>query len=305
MKAFFLFIFSLLLVFLQADLIISEYGSNRIFRFNESAGEFSNFITQGSGTMSGPGTPVYGADGNLYVVSWSNGKILKYDGQTGAFLSTVVTQSANTIWSMALGADNQFYGGIWSTSGSVYRYNSSGIYVDTFISASSGGLSYPSGLQFGPDGKLYVASYGNNTILRYNGTTGQYIDTFVSPGVSFKEFDLGLDGNIYVGLSNGSVNKYNGTTGAFTSTFAQGMGTIYDVEFSHDGNILYVNDTNYLYKYNAQTGQLLNTYAFPTGTLSPWYMTFMPSTVIVPEISSLVMLSSLLVCLFLRKKIYH
>jgi len=47
---------------------------------------------------------------------------------------------------------------------------------------SSGGLSDPRGLAFGPDGNLYVVSNFNNEALRYNGTTGAFIDTFVASG---------------------------------------------------------------------------------------------------------------------------
>ena len=44
------------------------------------------------------------------------------------------------------------------------------------------GLSFPTGLVFGPAGRLYVSSFGTNAILRYDGTTGAFLDTFVTPG---------------------------------------------------------------------------------------------------------------------------
>ena len=35
---------------------------------------------------------------------------------------------------------------------------------------------------FGPDGHLYVSSYGTDSVLRYNGSTGAFINTFVPSG---------------------------------------------------------------------------------------------------------------------------
>src|SRR5205823_3419834 len=63
----------------------------------------------------------------------------------------------------------------------VLRYNgTTGASMGTF--ASGGGLSAPTGLTFGPDGNLYVASQNTDSVLRYNGTTGAFLNTFVSTG---------------------------------------------------------------------------------------------------------------------------
>src|SRR5262249_4699132 len=40
----------------------------------------------------------------------------------------------------------------------------------------------PTGLDFGPDNNLYVASYGSSSVPRYNGSTGAFIDYFVPSG---------------------------------------------------------------------------------------------------------------------------
>src|SRR5260221_6959152 len=65
----------------------------------------------------------------------------------------------------------------------ILRYNdSTGAFIDAFVSSGIGGLNTPQDSIFGPDGNLYVASLATNQVLRYNGSTGAFIDAFVSAG---------------------------------------------------------------------------------------------------------------------------
>jgi DNA-binding beta-propeller fold protein YncE len=50
--------------------------------------------------------------------------------------------------------------------------------TSVFVQSGSGGLSFPAGLAYGPDGHLYVSSAGNDRILRFHGQTGAFIDVF-------------------------------------------------------------------------------------------------------------------------------
>jgi DNA-binding beta-propeller fold protein YncE len=83
--------------------------------------------------------------------------------------------------------------------------------VSPFVSPGSGGLSAPIDLAHGPDGNIYVASRGTNSVIRYT-PSGQLLGTFVTAGSGGLSSPFGLafgpDGNLYVsGNGTGSINE--------------------------------------------------------------------------------------------------
>jgi len=57
-----------------------------------------------------------------------------------------------------------------------------GAFIAVFVNIASGdpgALSLPRDLAFGPDGNLYVASFGSGDVFRYNGSTGAFMDDFI------------------------------------------------------------------------------------------------------------------------------
>src|SRR5207244_3071481 len=129
-----------------------------------------------------------GPNGDLFVSARSTNDVLRYDGNTGAFLGTFVSPGSgglNAPDSLAFGPDGNLYVTSTGFNGgtgnypSVLRYDgTTGAFLGTF--ASGGGLSGPQGLQFGLDGNLYVSSFNTNQILRYSGTTGAAMGIFAS-----------------------------------------------------------------------------------------------------------------------------
>ena len=121
--------------------------------------------------------------------------------------------------------------------------------------ARGGGLIEPEGLEFGPDGDLYVASRSDE-ILRYDGEKGNFKGVFASghgladpAGIAFG----GPDNDLYVasGLVEGGgggnqILRFDGETGAFEAVLdpanLAGLTDPEAVVFGPDG-LLYVTDT--------------------------------------------------------------
>jgi WD40 repeat protein len=157
----------------------------------------------------------------------------------------------------------------------------------TFVPAGSGGLSEPVGAVYGPDGNLYVASFGTNSILRYNSTTGAFLGTFVSSGSGGLNEPTGLffsGGKLYVvSQGNNSVLRYDASSGAYIDTFVtSGSGGLSEAQraaFGPDGN-LYVSsgNTNSILRYSGSTGAFLNAFvaAGSGGLVRPHAILFAP-----------------------------
>jgi sugar lactone lactonase YvrE len=117
--------------------------------------------------------------------------------------------------------------------------------VSAFVASGSGGLSQPKDLVMGPDGDVYVASAGTNSVIRYT-SSGQLLGTFVTGGSGGlsdpRAVAFGPDGNLYVSsVTNNNILEYNGSTGAFLSTFVPagsgGLNYPSGMVFGQDGNL--------------------------------------------------------------------
>ena len=148
----------------------------------------------------------------------------------------------------------------------VLRYNATtGAFVSTFVPTLSGGLTFPLGGTFGPDGNLYVSDSDHEKVLRYNGTTGSFINAFVPAVGDPAGLAFGPDSNLYVASSSspGEVSRFNGSTGAaIGASFGSAqLNNPEGLTFGPDGN-LYVagGDTHSVLRFNPTTGTFLNAF---------------------------------------------
>ncbi len=132
----------------------------------------------------------------------------------------------------------------WSTN-SVVRFDGrTGQYEGNFT--VGGELRLPSGLDFGPDGHLYVASFYWDTVLKYDGETGLYLETFVPGGSGGLnqpgQIEFRPNGFLYVLASyDGGVMRFDARTGAFHDVFipsgSGGITLAFAMTFGPDGDI--------------------------------------------------------------------
>lgn len=156
------------------------------------------------------------------------------------------------------------------TGHNVTRHDgATGDFLDEFVERASGGLSLNHAVVAGPDGNIYVGSYGTSAILRYDGQSGAFIDAFVPTGdgglLNPTDILFHTDGNMYVAsFGNNSVKRYHGTTGAFIDTFvATGSGGLSGTEAIAFGPIdghLYVasNRTDAIKRYDGTSGAYID-----------------------------------------------
>ena len=131
-------------------------------------------------------------------------------------------------------------------SNQVLQYSlPSGTFFAALIGPGAGdsALLSPYGIKVGPDGKIYVASYGNNRVLRYN-ADGSF-DTIFAQGNGLSSpqgivFDSA--GKLYISNSGSdNVLRFN-ADGTFDRIFATGNGltTPVGITFGPDGKLYVV-----------------------------------------------------------------
>lgn len=272
---------------LAADryILINGVASRTIGRYDIQTNQFAMFIDirpQGGGGNAF----TVARNGNILVAADTGvGKILEYNGLTGAFVRSIGTTDA-VPHGIAQDADGNILVGSHATN-SIKKYNwTTGAFMQTIVSTGQLGLNGCRDLRYNASGDLFYVGAQSETI--YKIPNGGSPTVFASlPGDS-SCVDFGFDGNVYgVGLWNSDVKKYN-AAGVQIGTFAGGLQRPRGLTFNewNGTQSLFVNEssTNNVYRYST-TGTLLSTFnTIPAGVSD---LSFMRSYTPVPEPMSL------------------
>ncbi len=217
----------------DGNLYMSSQFNDSIVEYNFSTQSLSTFIqpsvmtsiatnANGSGSVFAPAGLTFGPDGDLYVclnggnAATSGGEVIRFDISYGngqptfdnnnpayATVATGLVQPTEMTFGVNPGdTDNLYvsnsgnpYVNIPGTGGVVKITGADGASPSssTFITPGSGGLDYPTGLNWGPNGKLYVTDLGATSptaqgqVLVYN-ADGSFDEVFTSSPVLEGQF---------------------------------------------------------------------------------------------------------------------
>ncbi|MCI0536413.1 MAG: hypothetical protein L0Z50_14430 [Verrucomicrobiales bacterium] len=275
----------------RRDLLVQNSAdqNNAILRYHAQTGQFLGaFVAPGAGGLTNAHNPIFGPDGNLYVVSRGN-SVLRFNGLTGDFIDVFVESNPRQtgIAQMAFGPDGNLYTDLGGPNArQVLRYSGlDGSFLG--VAAQGNGIQRVCGLAFGPDGLLYVADQDPfrftqyDRILRFNGATGQFIDVFVNSGNldDTCPFEFGSDGHIYMADQTfRDIRRFNGASGVFMGVFASGApisvpSTPFYARSGPDGLLYIANEAGiHRYRDNGTNGVLVDT--FITGNTG--FLNFLP-----------------------------
>lgn len=259
------------------NLLVVSRNTSRVLGFDTGLGrDFGSFI-DAAGNLNVPTGMTISRDGGLFVSSFSDNRVGRYNATTGAFVSDFVTAGLGGLVgprSVLFGPDGNFYV-LSSGTNQVIRYNGgTGALIGVFTAPAPAGLSDPWSMVFGPDGNLYVlyaTSAGGPAVARFNGGTGALIGTFVTPGSSSlaapRDLAFGPDGNLYISSSGTSaVLRFSGTNGGFIDVFVTpgsgGLAAPSHLLFGRDGTLFvtdFANDN--VLRYNGTTGAFIENFA--------------------------------------------
>ena len=229
-------------------LYIASPGTNRVLRYDAETGAFIGVfvaddpltpMVNESGELLTPAALAFDALGNLYVSSFQNNRVLRYD-PTGLFLNNFVADDLTTPTvdesgglvgpiGIAFDATGNLYVSSRAT-GTVLRYDANGVFLGSLV--PTGTLIAPAELVFSPGGaNLYVSESGANAIRRFDGT-GVLIDTIVADDPATVGIDetgglltprglvVSTDGSLLVNSSDSDqVLRYDSATGLFLEVF--------------------------------------------------------------------------------------
>ncbi len=127
----------------QGRLYVASYGSKDVRRFDPEGRLIDVFVT--SEHLASAVNLWFGEGGDLFVVDWEAGSVLRYDGATGEYIGVFISGMTRSE-GVTVGPDGALYVCDWQEN-TVNRYDAkTGKHLGVF--AAGGGMIQPNGVVF-------------------------------------------------------------------------------------------------------------------------------------------------------------
>jgi sugar lactone lactonase YvrE len=251
------------------EVLVGEWGTSTVYKVDTETGVVIPFIS--GPELLRPMGLLFAPDGTLYVSSWGNDSIIRYDGQTGELIDVMVQsftvpeeQRLMRPEHLYLADDGILYVQTSAQRCGVVRFDTAtGDYLGRFINPNDTipFFYYVEGMAVDDAGDFFLAGRNIGEVHRFDGETGAW-EGLVALGNDPEGCTIGPDGNLYVSeyLSD-QVSSWP-IGGGLPSLFYGGVNGVFDVDFGHDGNGYVVGYlSGLMYQVDAATGQLQNFYS--------------------------------------------
>ena len=218
--------------------------------------------------MAGAALPARACNQHLLVSGYFSNNVAIYDACSGQFLRQL-DQSARIRGAQAVRlnpADDLIYV-VSEGNDQIQRYRHADYaFVDVF--AQLGGGIDPTGIAFGPDGRVYVASYGTSSVIELDPVTGDTVGTVLPSDSGLLGADNGMmvsaSGRLYVpGYDSSSVARVDLDTAEVHADFIEsGTGGLFETRgIVDEGATILVGGegSGAVYRFDADTGALVGT----------------------------------------------
>tara|TARA_R100001015_G_C4607224_1_gene162329 strand:+ start:150 stop:1208 length:1059 start_codon:yes stop_codon:yes gene_type:complete len=217
------------------DIYVSDAGNFttgfKIIKYDSSGSNPSTFINT---NLPWPQDMIFFEDSGFVLVSTiGNGRISRFDSNTGAFLSHFATGIGDPT-RMKIRNDT-LYVLQWAGNNRILRYLLDGTYIGNFTTA---GVGSSIGLDWDHHGNLYVSSYYGDYVQKFGPSgadSGRFINSNLA-GPTNIWFDK--NGDLLVSDYDGTAVKRFDSTGSFKSNFITGLSKCEGVAFLPNGDIL-------------------------------------------------------------------
>lgn len=237
-----------------SDAVGFDTGPWNIYRYDEDG---KNPIVFTDAGLAWPQDILFLEDENQVLISNLNsGRINRHNANTGALIGSFAT-GINGPTRIKIGPDDLLYVLQWSGNGRVLRYQLDGTFVDEFTSQ---GVSHSIGLDWDANNNLYVSSFDEATIRKFD-PNGNDLGLFITSNLQGPTniwFDAA--GNLIVlDWTGGKVEQFNADGNHLKTFISSGLNQPEGVDFFPNGNFLIGSGGTKEVKLYSPAGSLIET----------------------------------------------